>query len=195
LVSDEIRAQRATTEDLLGAGWIRLIGSGLMLALSRPRAFLGALRLAIRIGSPGIRHRLLPLAYLLEASLLARRLRALGVQHLHNHIGRNSAAVAMLASKLSGVPYSLTIHGPTEFEMARVLALDEKIARSTFTVAISDFGRSQLMRFSAAKDWPKIHVVRCGLGEDSCRPSRSRWPKRRASSASAGSSSRRAIWC
>ena len=59
----------------------------------------------------------------------ARRLEAKKIQHLHNHLGRNSASVAMLASLLSGISYSLTIHGPTEFEMADSLALDEKLAR------------------------------------------------------------------
>jgi glycosyltransferase involved in cell wall biosynthesis len=101
-----------------------------------------------------------------EACLLARRLEAKRVAHLHNHLGRNSAAVAMLASVLTGIPYSLTIHGPTEFEMAENLALDEKIARAKFTVGISSFGRSQLMRFSRAEDWPRIHVVHCGLSEE-----------------------------
>jgi glycosyltransferase involved in cell wall biosynthesis len=30
-------------------------------------------------------------------------------------------------------------------------------------VAISDFGRSQLYRWTAFADWPKIEIVRCGL--------------------------------
>src|SRR5262249_28332865 len=64
---------------------------------------------------------------------------------------------------LSDIPYSLTIHGPTEFDMPILLAFDEKIARSMFTVAISNFGRSQLMRWCTAEHWDKIHVVRCGL--------------------------------
>ena len=52
----------------------------------------------------------------------------------------------MLASALTEIPWSLTIHGPTEFQMHETLALDEKIARAKFTVAISDFCKSQLMR-------------------------------------------------
>ena len=72
----------------------------------------------------------------------------------------------MLASVLGGVPYSLTIHGPTEFDMAGSLALDEKIGCAKFTIGISQFGRSQLMRFSRVGDWPRIHVVRCALSEE-----------------------------
>src|SRR5207248_613958 len=158
--------ERESTEDLLGAGKLRLIGATLSLASSRPVRFARALRLALRISTAGIRGRVWSLAYLVEACLLARRLEAKRISHLHNHLGRNSAAVATLASVLTGIPYSLTIHGPTEFEMAENLALDEKIARATFTVGISSFGRSQLMRFSRAQDWPRIHVVHCGLSEE-----------------------------
>jgi glycosyltransferase involved in cell wall biosynthesis len=164
--SDTIRRERNATEDILGAGAIRLICAAISRALSRPLRFARALRLTLKTRAPGLRGLVWSIAYLLEASFLARRLEAKKVRHLHNHLGRNSASVAMLASVLTGIPYSLTIHGPTEFEMADTLALDEKIARAKFTVGISDFCRSQLMRFSAVKDWPRIHVVRSGLGEE-----------------------------
>jgi glycosyltransferase involved in cell wall biosynthesis len=164
--NDAVRREREATRDIVSAGLLPMIAGALRLAVSRPARFARALRLTARIGNPGIRGRLYPLAYLLEAALLARWLEAKNVGHLHNHLGRNSAAVAMLASVLSGIPYSLTIHGPTEFDMAGSLALDEKIGRAKFTVGISDFGRSQLMRFSRLRDWPRIRVVRCALGDE-----------------------------
>ena len=166
IATDAIRQERQNTEDLLGGGKLRLIGATMSLAISRPLRFARALKLAQRISASGLRGRVWSLAYLVEACLLARRLEAKRIAHLHNHLGRNSAAVAMLASVLTGIPYSLTIHGPTEFEMAENLALDEKISRAKFTVGISSFGRSQLMRFSRSEDWPRIHVVHCGLGEE-----------------------------
>jgi colanic acid/amylovoran biosynthesis glycosyltransferase len=162
IVSDAVRRERQGTEDLLGTGIFSLVGSALSLAISRPFRFARTLCLAIRIGTPGLRGRLWPMAYLLEACVLARRMQTKGVKHLHNHIGQNSAAVAMLASLLSDIPYSLTIHS-TEFDVTETIALKEKIARSMFTVAICSLGRSQLMRWSAPEHWHKIHVVRCGL--------------------------------
>jgi glycosyltransferase involved in cell wall biosynthesis len=124
---------------------------------------LAAARLAARTGAPGLKGRLWPLAYLLEAAYLARRLRARGVEHLHNHIGEGSATVAMLASVLADIPFSLTIHGPGEFDRPALLALGEKIRRASFTAAVSEFTRSQLYRWTDRADWPKIHVVHCGL--------------------------------
>jgi colanic acid/amylovoran biosynthesis glycosyltransferase len=163
LVSEEIRREHAATEFVLEAGALRLVLALLRSLLRSPRLTMAAARLAARTGTPGLKGRLWPLAYLLEAAYLAERLRIKGVEHLHNHIGEGSASVAMLASLLSGIPFSMTIHGPGEFDRPTLLALDEKIRRASFTVAVSDFGRSQLYRWSDPADWPKIHVVHCGL--------------------------------
>jgi glycosyltransferase involved in cell wall biosynthesis len=162
-LSPAIQAERARTEDLLSVGPIGLAASTAVMAFTRPGPFARAAKLALKAGSPGLKGRLWPLAYLAEAAQLGRRLVAKRVVHLHNHMGRNSAAVAMLASALTGIPYSMTVHGPSEFDLPYELALREKIGRSAFTLAISDFGRSQLMRWCRPTDWDKIHVVHCGL--------------------------------
>ena len=52
-----------------------------------------------RTGATGIRARIKQVAYVLEATMLARHLKQIGIHHLHNHIGMSSAHVAMLASK------------------------------------------------------------------------------------------------
>jgi glycosyltransferase involved in cell wall biosynthesis len=163
LVSEEIRREYAATEFVLEVGATRLVAAWVRTILRSPRRALAALRLARSIGAPGLKRRLLPLAYLVEAAYLAERLQAKRVEHLHNHIGEGSASVAMLASLLSGIPFSMTIHGPSEFDWPTQLALGEKIHRATFTVAVSEFTRSQLYRWSDPADWPKIHVVHCGL--------------------------------
>ena len=51
-----------------------------------------------------------------RSGLPGRAPEAKDVQHLHNHIGESSAMVAMLAAMFQGIPYSLTIHGPNEFD-------------------------------------------------------------------------------
>ena len=134
------------------------------MAITRPRAFLTAAQTVVRSVPPGIPARWSRrIVYLLEAAYLAQHLEARGIRHLHNHIGENSATVAMLCSILTGIPYSLTIHGPGEFDQPTLLALDEKIRRAAFVAAITEFTRSQLYRWAAYVDWPKIHVVRMGV--------------------------------
>jgi glycosyltransferase involved in cell wall biosynthesis len=166
LVSDDIRREHANTEFLLDKGVVGRLPLAALKALVRsPAKFFRAARLALKCAPPGARAKVWAMAYLAEASLLATRLKATGVRHLHNHIGENSATVAMLASALSGVPYSLTIHGPGEFDQPTLLALDEKISRASFVVAVSEYGRSQLLRWSRYPDWPKVHVVHCGVDD------------------------------
>lgn len=166
LVSDDIRREHANTEFLLERGnAARLARAALGMVVRSPARFLEAARLALRCAAPGVKAKVRALAYVLEACLLAQRLKAKEVRHLHNHIGENSAMVAMLAGLLANIPYSLTIHGPGEFDQPTLLALDEKIARSAFAVAVSDYGRSQLLRWSRHGDWDRVHVVHCGVDE------------------------------
>lgn len=165
LVSDEVRWERAGTFYLLERPE-RVIGAWALEKLTNPLGALRAMWLAWRTRAPGLRALVRQIAYLMEAARLARRMRALGVQHLHNHIGENSATVAMLASAMSGVPYSLTIHGPGVFYAPQKWALGEKIRRSAFTACISDFCRSQCMVWTPHEAWGKLRVVRCGVGDD-----------------------------
>ena len=163
LVSNEIRDEHARTDYILKHGFLHLFVCAMVEFLRSPRRALSAMALAARCGWPGVKGRLWPCAYFLEACYLSRRLREKRIDHLHDHNGQGCAFVAMLASELSGVPYSLTIHGPGEFDRPTLLSLAEKVGRSRFTVAVSEYGRSQLLRWIALADWTKIRVVHCGV--------------------------------
>jgi glycosyltransferase involved in cell wall biosynthesis len=165
LVSNEIRDEHARTDYILRHGFLRLLVCAILEFLRVPTKTLSAMTLATRCGWPGIRGRIWPYAYFFEACYLSRQLREKHVDHLHNHIGEGCAVVALLASALSGVPFSLTIHG-LEFDRPTLLSFGEKVSRSQFTVAVCEYVRSQLFRWTAAVDWPKIHVVRCGVRLD-----------------------------
>ncbi|HPD15151.1 MAG TPA: glycosyltransferase, partial [Planctomycetota bacterium] len=121
----------------------------------------GYIALMWRTGEPGLRGRARHFAYLLEAMLLTRLMTLAGVQHLHNHFGENSATVAMLASCISGIPYSMTIHGCYIFFHPRRWALGEKIARSRFTACVSHYSMSQCMVFTPEQAWGRMYLVRC----------------------------------
>ncbi len=71
----------------------------------------------------------------------------------------------MLCRELGGPSYSFTAHGPEEFEDVFSLGLFEKIARAAFVAAISSYGRSQLYRRCASREWSKIKLIRCGVDE------------------------------
>jgi glycosyltransferase involved in cell wall biosynthesis len=163
LVDEADQAERRKTRAVLDAGALGLAGALLKTALLRPGAWLRGLRLALRAGWRSERGVLVNLVYFCEACVLLRWCRDDGIRHVHAHFATNSASVAMLCRELGGPPYSITLHGPEEFDKPEALALDEKVARATFAAVISEFSRSQLYRWVAYRDWAKIRVVRCGL--------------------------------
>jgi glycosyltransferase involved in cell wall biosynthesis len=103
------------------------------------------------------------LAYLAEATVIAKWCRRDQIAHLHAHFGTNSATVALLVHRITGLPYSFTVHGPEEFDKPQSIALPEKIRAAAFVIAVSSYGRSQLMRWTDVDQWSKIHVVHCGI--------------------------------
>lgn len=137
--------------------------AALCAALKRPARLFRTLALAWRSAPPGVRGGLKQLAYLAEAMILARTLRAENIDHLHNHFADPSANVAMLTSALSGIPFSYTLHGPAELYEPEKWALREKTARAAFVACISHFARSQAMYFSDPADWDKLRIVHCGV--------------------------------
>ena len=164
VASAEVESERTSTCYILSVPRLRLAATILATVLRRPGRVAAALALAMRISPDGMRSRLMHVFYLLEAVYLAAALRRAKTQILHNHIAENSATVAMLASSISGIPFSMTVHGPGIFFHPEAWALREKIARAAFTACISDFCKSQCMLHSSRVDWPRLKVVRCGVG-------------------------------
>lgn len=142
---------------------LRLARDNLRAFTASPSKYVSALKLAVKTSPPGLKAFIYQLFYFLEAVILAEHLKRNGVVHLHNHIATASCTVAMLASKVSGIPYSYTIHGPGIFFEPMHWRIDEKTARASFVSCISDFCRSQVMMFSDRKHWDKLHIVHCGV--------------------------------
>ncbi len=162
-VEEDVRRHQANTEYLLEAGIVEIACHAALQTVLHPLRFLRAARLAWRTAAPGTRGLLLQVAYLVESIYLASRMRERTIELVHNHFGENSATVAMLAAEFGGIPFSLTIHGPSIFFAPQRWALGEKVRRSAFTTCISHFCRSQCMAFAPESAWQKLHVVRCSV--------------------------------
>ncbi len=163
IVGPEQEAEQARTFHVLSG--LKTLG-GLkahLRAIKSPGRYFRALGLAWKTAPKGIKGRLYNLIYFAEAVVLAAHLQDKGVKHLHNHIAKASCTVAMLASEVSGIPYSFTLHGPDIFFAPEHWRLDEKIKRADFVACISEFCRSQAMLFSRREDWSKLHIVHCGI--------------------------------
>jgi len=165
LIDDADKRELERTRVVLEVGWVGLLLELLHVAATKPLRFLQTLWLTFRLGQCSERGTLLHLAYLAEACVLLRWFSESGIAHVHAHFGTNSTTVAMLCHTIGGPPYSFTVHGPEEFDKAKAIALDEKIKRSAFVVAVSSFGKSQLYRWCEYDQWSKIHVIHCGVDE------------------------------
>ncbi|HWG75647.1 MAG TPA: glycosyltransferase family 4 protein [Steroidobacteraceae bacterium] len=157
---EDLQERQRTRYVLQRGGWPLLLPA-LGTLLSSPRRFLQALGLARRMSKESGRSLPYHIVYLAEACRLLSWTSAAGVRHVHAHFGTNSVEVVMLARVLGGPHYSFTVHGPEEF--LSPMALEEKVHRSSFAVAISAHGCSQLFYRTRFEDWPKVKQVHCGI--------------------------------
>jgi glycosyltransferase involved in cell wall biosynthesis len=157
--------EKQRTRVVLGRGVLGLAIASLVVAFTRPLRWCGAAGLAFRMGWRSGRGVWRHFVYLAEACVLLRWLRRSGVQHLHAHFGTNATDVALLTRVLGGPSYSFTIHGPEEFDRPERLSLGDKIEQAAFVATVSEFGRSQAIRWSSYRSWRKIHVIHCGVDQ------------------------------
>jgi colanic acid/amylovoran biosynthesis glycosyltransferase len=143
---------------------IRLILSLLRLGLRQPlrvsKAVLAAPTVGRNLDEPWVKG----FWRLLQAAGAAETFRATGITHFHAHF---TTTVARLASRLSGLPWSATIHGPAEFESGQVSRLREKVNEAAFIVTISKYGQSQVVRLLDFGAWEKVELCHLGVSVSS----------------------------
>jgi glycosyltransferase involved in cell wall biosynthesis len=160
---EEDRGERERTRHLLAAGLWPVIWSAARRLAMHPVLGWRALRCAWGLSRGSQRAWPFHLFSVAEACLLLDWLQADRVEHVHAHFGTNSAEIVRLARLLGGPPYSFTVHGPEEFDQPQGLHLATKVHGAEFVVAISAFGRSQLLRWLPSAEASKVEVVHCGL--------------------------------
>src|SRR5262249_18333706 len=161
--------EEALTTACLDLPLLRIALLFTLAVVQRPLAALRSSAMAMRMGWRSERGVPRHLAFLVEAAVLLHVCARHGVRHVHVHFGTNAAAVARLMRCLGGgsPTYSMTVHGPDEFDAPRALSLRDKVADATFVAAISDYCSAQIRRWSRAEDWHKIHVVHCAVARAS----------------------------
>ncbi len=172
LLAEADRAEADRTFNFLPPRIGRSLVSHLHALAASPHAYGTLVAHALRTSMPGLRGRFLGLSWAVEAPILWRELRRRGIRHVHAHLPGTAPAVAMLATEFANRvgerhTWSMTVHGPSEFYDVLNQAVGVKVSQADFAVAISDFGRSQLMGLVDEKHWDKLHVVHCGVEPNS----------------------------
>ena len=91
---------------------------------------------------------------------LARRVRHLGVRHIHAHFAHVPATIAMAAAKQLDVPFSFTGHANDLFRHRSLL--EEKLQRASFVACISSWHNHWYGSVSRAKR-DNRPIIRCGV--------------------------------
>lgn len=167
LADPEDILERDKTTYILKEGPFKLAIAILLQAFRSPRRFFSAFILACRMMRKSDRPFIWHLFYFAEACWVAPRIGERGITHIHAHFAGNNAELAMLVGELANVGYSVTVHGPDEFDRTRWRTLSEKLGRATFVVAISSFTRAQILRMLNDREWDKVKVIHCGLDASS----------------------------
>jgi glycosyltransferase involved in cell wall biosynthesis len=176
LLSERDREEARRPFNVLPIGPARLIGAHAAAFGRAPLRYLATLALSFRLAQPGLRERIRGLIYFAEGIVVRRHCRRLGVAHLHaTQFADGAGTVALLAAHLGGPEgpdrsWSLTVHGPAEFFDVTRFRLAEKVRAATFTTAVSEFTRSQLMALVEERHWSRIRVVHMGVDLRQYRP-------------------------
>jgi glycosyltransferase involved in cell wall biosynthesis len=96
----------------------------------------------------------------LRAAWLAAELRRARVAHLHAHFASDPAAVAELAARIAGVPYSISAHAK-DIWLSSEASLRRKLDGASFTVTCTEHNRAHLQAVA-----PRARVLRMYHGID-----------------------------
>jgi glycosyltransferase involved in cell wall biosynthesis len=143
-------------------------------ARRKPRAYLRAWWDALRATAPSRKLLVRAPAVIAKAALVARRVEALGVRHVHAHFATHPALAAWVVRALAGASYSFTAHAHDLYVDTAMLR--EKVADARFVVTISEFNRAFLERLCGPEAARKVHVVRCGVDLSTFEPRPRRAP-------------------
>lgn len=100
---------------------------------------------------------------ILHGAALAALVTKRGITHLHAHFASSATSAAMIASRISGVPYTFTAHAKDIFhESVDFHDLGGKIENSAGVVTVSDFNLN-FLKESFPRHTARIHRIYNGL--------------------------------
>jgi colanic acid/amylovoran biosynthesis glycosyltransferase len=136
---------------------LRAIG----LVLRRWERIAGLVTRVLVRGKESPKLRLKALVHTLMGAYYAVQLQERGVDHVHVHHGYFGSWIGMVAARLLGVGFSLTLHGSDL--LLNGAYLDTKLENCRFCVTISEYNRRYILEHFPAIDSGKILVSRLGV--------------------------------
>ncbi len=133
----------------------------LWLILARWQRVSGLVARVLVRGKETPQQRLKALLHTWLGAYYAISLRKLGVEHIHVHHGYFGSWIGMVAARLLGIGFSLTLHGSDLLLSSAYL--DAKLSDCRFCITISDYNRRYILEHFRGIDPKKIIVSRLGV--------------------------------
>jgi colanic acid/amylovoran biosynthesis glycosyltransferase len=120
-------------------------------------------------GREGPIKRMKALAHTWLGACYAVLLEGSGVEHIHVHHGYLGSWIGMVAARLLGVEFSMTLHGSDL--LLHATYLDTKLANCGFCLTVSEYNRHYILERYPKVDGEKVVVARLGVevGEPTAR--------------------------
>lgn len=139
----------------------RYLNANFSFFVKSPRRYLRAIAQALALKDDYPWQRTRNLAQVAGAAVLANYLADKSVIHVHVHFAFGAASLALLLKTLTGIPYSLTIHG-SDVLLPRPLT-EEKLKQAKFVVTNCRFHINNLRKRFPSLDRQRFYVIRIGL--------------------------------
>ena len=98
---------------------------------------------------------------LLMASFISRKIEKLQIQHIHSHFANYPTDIAMMISRLSGIPFSFSAHANDIY--VNPIDLSEKITKATFVTTCTGYNKKWLDTITTPSERSKIYLVYHGV--------------------------------
>lgn len=171
----EATALSARNAILPQPGWraLPILGAALRSAFRAApgRAAAECLRFLVRPTRRSFRH-------FFRGVVLAERLRRDDVVHLHAAWAHTPASVALIASRLTGIPWSMAAHAK-DIHLARPESLAAKLRSAEFTLACTSENQRHLKALAACfpgAEPPRIEMIHHGIDVEYFRPEEAHVP-------------------
>ncbi|HXJ91076.1 MAG TPA: glycosyltransferase [Candidatus Binatia bacterium] len=137
------------------------LGRALWTSLRRWSRISGFVMRVLFHGQEGPIRRFKALVHTLLGASYAVQLEGRRIEHIHAHHGFSASWIAMVAARLLGVDFSMTLHG-SDVLLHRAY-LDVKLQHCKFCLTVSEYNRKFLVNHYPEADVRKILVARLGV--------------------------------
>ena len=144
LLSPEQEDLRHGVVYLLPVSWARFLTGQFGFALAHPVRYFSLLFYLLTRPHPDMASRWATFLHFAEGIYAAVIMRPFGCDHIHAHFVDRAATVALVASRLLGIPYSITAHARDIY--VKPILLPEKISGAAFVATCTGYNAAHLAR-------------------------------------------------